>query len=299
MNYTIAAIIPTFRRPSYLYDTLIDLLDQKRELDEIIIVDQTSEFDKSSIYQDEYNKLKILVDQNNKINYQTQEQPLVYKARNFAASISQSDILIFLDDDIKVEKDFINNYVESFNGNSDAIVGYHINPGEDSYIKEPFIRGDIFEMAFNFRPRYRQRIENISYTCAGNFAIKKDIFFEVGQWDENIITYGDRELGIRLYKHGFKIDYDPSPSMVHLKAPLGGTRLTDANSPWSSSDRTSSIFYFALKHLKGYFFIKYGVLRAARHSFLMKSKLTSFSSFFREFRGFIYGFYRALKLLNG
>ena len=104
----------------------------------------------------------------------------------------------------------------------------------------------------------------------GDFSVKKKVILSIGGWDENVLNYGDRDLGIRLANAGYRIDYTPNAKIIHLNAPIGGTRVSDERNPLKGWRRSVSILYLAFRHLNGYMFLKYGLYRASRFSFLLK-----------------------------
>jgi GT2 family glycosyltransferase len=114
------------------------------------------------------------------------------------------------------------------------------------------------------------RLEQISYCAAGHLCLRRHVLAEVGGWDEHILTYGDKDLGLRLHAAGKNLVYDPRPSLTHLAAPAGGTRLIDPLAPWPAWQRAVSIHYLAWRHLRGAEFWRYGMVRAARHTFLLR-----------------------------
>lgn len=78
----------------------------------------------------------------------------------------------------------------------------------------------------------------------------------MGCFDENFVgaSYGDdADLALRLAQAGFRIVYDPAPTLVHWIAPTGGLRLTASNRtiPFSYSERVTSAWVFYFKHIQG------------------------------------------------
>ena len=114
------------------------------------------------------------------------------------------------------------------------------------------------------------RVERISYCVAGHFCVRRRVLADIGGWDEHILTYGDKDMGLRLYAAGRNVVYDPSPTLTHLAAAVGGTRLTDPRAPWPAWQRAVSVHYLALRHLRGTDFWRYGMIRAAQHTFLLR-----------------------------
>jgi len=291
---SISVIIPTFRRIKYLLNVVKCLLNQTRIPDEIIIIDQTPSQETRNVY---YKILYDIIKKYNFIKYVYQKEPLVYKARNLGAKIAKSDILLYLDDDIIPDKNLVKAHLENYkNPEVVAVVGIAKSKNwRPLRSPEGFEKWPPLKQAFKYYP-FINKLSKIAFMYAGNFSIKKEILVKIGGWDEHISTYGDREIGLRLYYNNYRIDYDPKAIVFHLEAKHGGTRLSDPNQPWKSHERAKSILYLAFKHLRGYMFIKHGLFRAARHTFLLKRNLLNPLKIPFEFIGFIKGCFIAYKL---
>jgi len=266
---TISAVVPSYRRWQCLLTTVKMLLSQTRVPDEIIIVDQTP---RDEIPNEQWYELLSLRSAHRFIYYLRQEEPLVYRARNLAAARATTEFLLYLDDDVLISKTLVEDYLEVLKDTAaDAVVGYSTERGsEDEWVACPPQSLCAVDFAFAFQPRVPYQVREIPYVCAGNMVIRRSVLLKLGGWDENVLTYGDKDLGFRLCQAGCLIVYDPSPKVVHLAAPTGGTRLSDKRSPWSPWERCVSIHYLAFRHMRGSRFWKYGPSRAARYTFLLK-----------------------------
>ena len=111
----------------------------------------------------------------------------------------------------------------------DAVVGRVLTPGIDRLrLPYPPPQASAAKRAFCFG-QYRDdvRVERISYCAAGHFCVRRRVLAEIGGWDEHILTYGDKDMGLRMYAAGKNVVYDPHPTLTHLAVATGGTRLTD------------------------------------------------------------------------
>lgn len=291
---TIAAIIPTYRRWSYMCSTVEQLLEQTRVPDEIIIVDQTPE---AEVSDEDRARLKSLMDAAPRVKYYFQPEPYVYRARNRAAALAKSDLLLYLDDDIMVDRRVVEYHLDIMTDPAvDAAIGYTTNESNRHTSKStsprPVPQG-------SHTPKVRttgsERIEHIDLCIANHFCIRRAVLFETGGWDEHILTYGDREMGFRLANAGKNIVYDPRPRIVHLVAPAGGSRLSDPTARWPSWQRAVSIHYLTLKYFrgKGVLFFLRGLMRAARHTLLLRRNAIRPWCWPIEIYGYIKGFFIA------
>lgn len=235
------------------------------------MVDQTppEEIDASA-----QQRLIELQQNHRQIVYDWQATPHVYRARNRAACLAKSDVLLYLDDDVRLDRRVVEHHMSIFqNGDVDAAVGRITTRGIDrSNLPSPPRSISPIQHAFSFGD-YRDdvRLERIAYCAAGHFSIRRAVLEAIGGWDEHILTYGDKDMGLRLYAAGKNVVYDPRPRLVHLVAPAGGARLADPQAPWPAWQRAASIHYLALRHLGGRDFCRYGLARAARHTFLLRA----------------------------
>src|SRR5579859_3556608 len=104
----ISCIIPTLGRGPTLCDTVRMLLGQTYRAHEIILVDQTSAY--SPAVQRtlaEWADLGILL-------WLRENEPNASRARNLGALAASGDVLLFLDDDILIHRDFLSAYVDVF-----------------------------------------------------------------------------------------------------------------------------------------------------------------------------------------
>ena len=52
--------------------------------------------------------------------------------------------------------------------------------------------------------------------ASGDLGVRKDVFAEVGDFDERFATAEDHELSLRLWQHGIPIDFEPD-ALVHYR----------------------------------------------------------------------------------
>jgi GT2 family glycosyltransferase len=292
VTLSIAAIIPTFRRQKYARDTVRMLFEQTRVPDEIIVVDQTPAEERDDEPMAELERL----DREGRIRLLRQERPRVYEARNRAAAAARCDLLLYLDDDVVLHTGLVESHTRHY-GNPEvhAVVGALVG---DFYATMRPVDSELHLLppevqAYTYKTGYGQPMERIAFMYAGNFSIRKEVLASLGGWDEHVVTYGDRDLGIRLNKAGFRLDYDPQAKLIHLAVPEGGTRLTTKKSPWKSWERCVSIHMLAWRHLDRHpvMFAKYGLWRAAKFSFLLKRNAMDPKTWPRELSGYVKAFF--------
>lgn len=224
----VAVIIPTLNRYKYLKDVLHDLEKQLYKKVEVIIVDQSDNFDED-FYKQFQLKLKII----------RQQEKKLWTARNNAVKNTTAPLLLFFDDDSRVETNWITEHIKCidfFNadisaGVSLAVVGQKIS-GSYNY----------FRWATQFD--------------SGNAMVKREVFKKIGLFDEqfNGMRMGDGEFGYRAYSNGFKSISNYKAPRVHLKVSEGGLREMgswDGFRPtkWFAPKPVPSVLYLYSKYL--------------------------------------------------
>ncbi len=197
---TIDVVIPTIGRKEYLYDVLCDLREQTHLPKNVIIVEQNpvpqSKSELDYLHNEEWPFL---------IKHTFTHQPGACSARNIALSKVESEWVFLADDDVRFNNFFVQETIE--------------------YIKKYGVK------AVSINCSHQQEIQ--AYTKVfqwGSFgsgcsvvlseSLKKCQFnlgFEFG--------YGeDSDFGIQLRDNEVDVLYLPKPTMLHLRAPIGGFR---------------------------------------------------------------------------
>ncbi|MFA6281982.1 MAG: glycosyltransferase, partial [Candidatus Omnitrophota bacterium] len=146
------------------------------------------------------------------------------RQRNEAAKEAQGDIVYFLDDDSKVEKDLFLKIIEIYENDKSIIaVGGPMLMEESSQAFWPKVFKNIFSSFFGVlgkRARYhpvgslRQASEDEIILC--NFSIKREIFIKENGFNEQLYPNEENELFGRLRKNNFKILYAPQAKVYRL-----------------------------------------------------------------------------------
>ncbi|OGC07086.1 hypothetical protein A2230_07000 [candidate division WOR-1 bacterium RIFOXYA2_FULL_36_21] len=213
---SISIIIPTLNNLSLL-ETNIPILIYNLPNDyehEIIVVvngtkDNTEEFLKV-----EFPQIKI-------IHF---DAPIGFsKACNAGAKEAKNDLLLFLNSDIKVTKNFLLKLVEHFTrddlfGVSPKILRPNQNMLNESIITGSF-SGGIISAEFN-KIKDSEKIKTpveIFGLCGAAMLIEREKFKEIGGFDEAFTPcyYEETDLSYRALKRGWKIIYEPNSIVFH------------------------------------------------------------------------------------
>lgn len=240
-NDKVAIILPTFKREKVLCDTIESVLSLEPTPNEFWVIDQSSSHSSNTeAYLKEVG--------NRGVNIVRLPKPCVCFARNLGAALSNSDILIFIDDDVLIDKArFVESHRQKYTETEiDAVWGQIRTPGQ-----EPI---DRIEKPNQIPQNYAFPVEKISCLVSANHSIRRNVMLETGGYDEGFAgrTYAneDGDFGLRLFQQGYRIDFEPSASLIHLHAPSGGNRIAGRDSfpEWT---RSVTFFQFALRHYSG------------------------------------------------
>jgi glycosyltransferase involved in cell wall biosynthesis len=198
-NPKISIIIPTLNRYTELNDILIDLEFQSYKNFEIIIIDQSDEFDASF-----YKKFNF------HINLIRQKSKALWRARNQAIKKSIGEYILLLDDDSRVSNNWIEQHLKCIDYFKSEISAGASLSGDGNFVSEK-------ENYF----RWGDKLDT------GNVMLKRDVFYKCGLFDTKFekMRMGDHEYGIRCYINDYKIVHNPKALRLHSKAPTGGLRV--------------------------------------------------------------------------
>lgn len=236
-----SVIIASKNRFKYLLDLLVDLQHQVQKVDEVVISDQSDSF------------IKI----ENKYSFDL----IHFKhdaigpccSRNDAADKSSNEILIFLDDDARIETNFIEEITRAILENKTSVCSGAVCNLDGSFINKKETNNHWF---YKLTVVPKMEAEECYYTPAGCTAILRETFYEIGKFNQYFDPNGageDREFAVRLVRNGYKIFFNPKAKLLHIGAPSGGRR-NDKNTTLEFQKNIGFIIYkyYGLKKLQGY-----------------------------------------------
>lgn len=250
---TVSVIIPTYEREEVLCQTLRQLLDQDRQPDEILVIDQTP------THQPETEVFLNQLVAAGKIRVIHQPIPSASRARNRGILEATGDVLIFVDDDILVERDFIRAHLENYPDGDIAAVTGAIWSENGSVLQPVHELPAIAEKKplgwIEVPPSLAFRTEKI-LLLSGNCSVRRSVARQVGGFDENYGRYdyhADYDFGWRIHRAGGKIMHEPRAGIHHLVAPRGGCRVQRTR--WPTVPEVEELrpkFYFYVKNFPTY-----------------------------------------------
>jgi glycosyltransferase involved in cell wall biosynthesis len=210
---TISVVIPTLNGAALLPIALAALNAQRALLHEVIVVDDCST-DNTAGVAEALGATVVRLTEGQHANY----------CRNLGARTATGDILLFLDHDVVVQENTIQEVHAAFAGGAlDAMVGLysarHRNPAFASQYK-------------NFWIRYSYLLSgsHIDWIFGAVSAIRREVFHGVGGFDRlAMFTIGidDLELGKRITRSDIRIAFNPKLEVEHLKSYTLGSLLAN------------------------------------------------------------------------
>jgi len=214
-NPSVSYIIPTMMRQDFALQLLKDLTNQTFKVSQVILIDATPEDQRiKNFYQESQYPFELIV--------KWQETKGSCRARNEAIELCTGDYIVFGDDDIRIQSNFIENHIrilQTYKANaSDGldITADNQNQGfEDLDIKLKKIDHKRWKVGIS-------ETFNNANTCVRAEYVRKlignDINFDGG--------YGeDSDFGMSLIKIGVAIVSNPFSVNLHLKPSVGGYRF--------------------------------------------------------------------------
>jgi GT2 family glycosyltransferase len=197
----VSVIIPVYNALSSL-DRCLDALEKSQLRDfELIVVDDHSTDGSEKIAQERCaNFLRL------------EKNCGAAAARNCGARMAQSELLFFLDSDVLIEPDTLDRIMRVF--------------AEEPTADATFCAYQSDTPAKSFASQYKNLLHHYTHQvsgreaatfCGGYGAIRRDVFLQMGGFDERYRAMEDVELGYRLHQAGHRILLSSQIQLTHTK----------------------------------------------------------------------------------
>jgi len=211
----VSYIIPTMGRQDYTLQLLGDLVAQTYRPAQVIVVDATPESQRDASL---YDPAKYPFE----VQFHWQQTKGSCRARNEAIDLCSGDYIIFGDDDIRLQPDFVENHVRFLQTHGvEGAAGLDIRASHHTDGLET-LRPKLDKMgAARWRSGAAQTMSN-SNACVSAPAVHalvgNDINYDGGYGEDN-------DFGLSLVKNGVMLMQNPYSVNLHLKPPGGGYRI--------------------------------------------------------------------------
>ncbi|HXM42394.1 MAG TPA: glycosyltransferase [Bryobacteraceae bacterium] len=199
----ISVIVPALNEESVIGRCLASLKQQKLPADcfEVIVVDNGSTDRTREIAGSFGGRLSVTVLERSGVR--------ISALRNFGAAAAMGEFLAFLDADCVAPRHWLQQTVDLLRADAFRIIGaqYRI-PANSSWVAKAWY-GDL----------WRMKDGPVSYVPGGDMAVGRELFINLGGFDETIVTSEDTEFCERAAASSVPILALPSLSAVHLGTP--------------------------------------------------------------------------------
>jgi glycosyltransferase involved in cell wall biosynthesis len=214
-NPSVSYIIPTMMRQDFTLQLLADLAVQTYPVSQVVIVDATPENARDeNLYSEKQFPFKLIV--------KWQETKGSCRARNEAIELSTGDYIVFGDDDVRVQPNFIENHIK-------ILQTYKVDACNGLDIRADNQQQGLLDLEKKLEQLGQNRWKvgaspgfSNANSCVKTEYVRKlignDVNFDGG--------YGeDSDFGISLVKLGQIVIHNPFSPNLHLKPPIGGYRF--------------------------------------------------------------------------
>ena len=258
----ISVIIPTYGREQPLIDSVYDVLAQDYPDFEVIVVDQTSQ------HETETEKYLQELEKAGKISWYRVSWASLPGARNYAVRRAKGDILIFIDDDVKLPPNYLQAHSRNYQEHSEigAVAGrvfdrmkladYKNANEDDSPYSIDYLPPEAMDAGiawYYIDLVHTTKPQQVISARGCNMSFRREIFTKHNVWfDERFRGSAVREESdfcLRLRKTNYKIWYDPEAHLVHLGEETGGCHDISTRSLKYQFTFYHNHFLMALKNL--------------------------------------------------
>lgn len=287
-NPTVSYIIPTMMRQDFTLQLLKDLATQTYPVSQVVIVDATP---KDSRDENIYNSIDFPFE----LIVKWQETKGSCRARNEAIELCTAEYIVFGDDDVRFESNFIENHIK-------IVQTYKVGACNGLDIRADNQEQDLTDLKDKLQRLGEKRwIVGASNTFSNaNSCVKTEYVRKLMGNDINFDGgYGeDSDFGMSLIKLGQIVIHNPFSPNLHLKPPVGGYRFWGNQSkilgkkrkaqPWELDTPVKSVrpvpsptvMYGIVKHFTAQQIVEYKY----KHFFLYVFKGSKKGILYRFFR---------------
>ena len=219
----ISVILCTYNRDRYIYNVLRSIVngDLPRSEYEIVLVDNNSSDNTKGECQRFVADFPDVV-----LRYCYEEKQGLSHARNCGITNAHGDLLVYVDDDAIVNKEYLSTYADFFKRNSDAVAaGGPILPQYDgceepewmSHYTRQLITGKLY------LGEHEREFPHDAFPGGGNAAYRKSVFDTVGLFNPELGRKGNSLLGAeekdlfdKMTTAGMHFYYLPTAILYHL-----------------------------------------------------------------------------------
>ena len=222
----ISVILCTYNRDKYIYNVLHSLAAgtlAPTEYEVVLVNNNSTDNTEQEVRRFEADHPQVAV------RYCVESQQGLSYARNRGIAEAQGDLLVYVDDDALVNREYLATYADFFGRNKEAVAaGGPITPQYDgceepgwmSHYTRQLITGEL-----DLGSREREFSQG-AFPGGGNAAYRKSVFDTVGLFNpelgrkgNSLIGAEEKDLFDKMTSHGMKFYYLPTAILFHLIPP--------------------------------------------------------------------------------
>lgn len=222
MTDRLSLVICTLNRSNIIRQTIEDLWKLSTQPDELVIIDQTENLPQEldQFYLENKHRLKLI---------RMKAQGLG-QARNRAIAEVNNEIILFIDDDVRLEADIVLHHRKHF---SDLKVGAVVGRIDDAH-GEPATCGGRVNWFGGVRVNTNTtKVCSVESLSGGNMSIRMSVLRGVGGFWElkgnSVQLREETDVSLRIRKAGYLVLCDPEAALLHLAVRGGSGTWTQTN----------------------------------------------------------------------
>ena len=219
---TISIVIGTLGRPIVVTKLLDDLVKYSKKISfEVLVFDQSKEND--------YKYLVRRFPKSDNFTLLHNNEPNTCRYLNLGWKKARADIVLYLDDDVRITNDTLSAHIKSYlDKKVKGVAGRVINSGE--FITDIKSVGNIKWKGALFNKNFSSSMRclvDFPYGC--NMSFRRSALLKLGGFDEKlkppIYSFNEIDIGLRLNKSWpNSLIFEPEALVYHDRYPYGGTR---------------------------------------------------------------------------
>jgi glycosyltransferase involved in cell wall biosynthesis len=215
MDPAVTVIVSTRNRAGYLGACLASLAEQRYAAPfEVVVVDNASTDDTPDV-------IERWVETDPRFRSVREERVGLSFGKNAGIEAARGSILLFTDDDVIVDQDWIGSYHALFAEREDLIIGGPIIPIRHDLGEWPeWLADDALDDIGRLHYRSDRPLQSREHVWGGNMAIPAKIFREIGRWNvelglPNPDSFEDTEFQDRARAAGIAVLFAHTPIVRH------------------------------------------------------------------------------------
>lgn len=213
---TISVIVLNYNGLRYMDDcfTSLSQLDYAADYLDLVLADNASTDGSVEYVRERFPQVRVL---------QFDQNYWFSRGINRAVKHSNSDFVAFLNSDMRVEPDWLTGLVQALNGSPQAVCTSSKVLNWDGSLMD--FGGTLLSFLGHARADGYQDpdlsayddVRDILAPCGGAMLINRDVFLDVGGFDEDYLAYfEDVDLGWRLWIMGYRVVFAPQSVCYHV-----------------------------------------------------------------------------------